>query len=439
MKILIVAMNYGPERSGTAPYTTAWAEHLATRHEVVVLAGPPHYPEWQIHDGYGQWKSESVENGVRVVRLRHFVPSRTSPIHRIAHETSFAARVLTQRIERPDVVLAVSPPLFGARAAASLARRHRVPFGLVVQDLYSAGVRELGSGGNRAAEAIAAIERTVVGRADRVLTIHDRFAAALRERLGARAERVSVVENWAHVPEPARSREEKRAQLGWNDEHVALHAGNMGAKQGLETVVEAARMADAAGLPIRYVLLGDGNQRAALQRLGAGISRLQFLPPADQVGYAEMLNAADTLLVCEKPGVAEMSLPSKLTSYCAAGRPIVAATGSAGATAAALRASQAGVRVPAGDPAVLNAAVLELAGDPQRAARLGRLGREHARLHQGAARAMSAYDRWLEGLESRYATETNGPAPTSNRSALCDRCAAGAGLPGGKDECASCT
>lgn len=399
-KILMVAMNYGPERSGTAPYTTAWAEHLAQNHRVDVVSGPPHYPEWRIHDGYGQWRAESVENEVRILRLRHFVPARTSPLHRVAHETSFAARVLSQRIDRPDVVLAVSPPLFGAGAAARLARRWGVPFGLVVQDLYSDGVRELRSGGGRAADAISRVEQRVVSRADRVLTIHDRFATGLCERLGACADRVSVVGNWAQVPEPVRSRDDERARLGWNGEHVVLHAGNMGAKQGLENVVAAARLADAERLPIRYVLLGDGNQRPALERLGAGIGRLQFLPPADQVGYAEVLNAADTLLVCERPGVAEMSLPSKLTSYCAAGRPIVAATGADGATAAALRASAAGVLVPAGDAAALNTAVLALAAEPQRAAEFGRRGREHARLHQAATQAMAGYDAWLDDLMS---------------------------------------
>ena len=76
-----------------------------------------------------------------------------------------------------------------------------------------------------------------------------------------------------------------RAAHGWpSTDTVALHAGNMGVKQGLENVVEAARLADARGLPIRFVLLGDGNQREALLARAQGITRLQFLdalPEAD--------------------------------------------------------------------------------------------------------------------------------------------------------------
>jgi glycosyltransferase involved in cell wall biosynthesis len=400
LRVLLVAMNYAPERSGTAPYTTAWAEHMARSHQVVVLAGVPHYPEWRVHEGYGQWRSDADEGGVRVIRLRHVVPGRTTPAHRLAHEASFAARVLAQRVGRPDVVLAVSPPLFGAAAAAGLARRAGVPFGLVVQDLYSEGVRELGSAGGGPAGAVDRVEGAVVRSADLVLTIHDRFADRLRTRLGVDPDRVRIVGNWAQVPTAARPRAEQRAELGWTAETVVLHAGNMGAKQGLETVVEAARAADRDALPVRYVLLGDGNQRPALQRLAAGVRRLEFLPPADQQAYAEILNAADVLLVCEKPGVAEMSLPSKLTSYCAAGRPIVAATGADGATATVVTASGAGTVVPPGDPDAVNRAVRELAADPTTAARLAQAGLRYAEQNQAATVSLAGYDRWLAELVS---------------------------------------
>ncbi len=398
LNVLLVAMNYAPESSGTAPYTTAWAEHMAERHRVTVLAGVPHYPEWRVHDGYGRWRAVTVEGGVRVVRLRHVVPGRTTPVHRLLHESSFALRVLTQRLARPDVVLAVSPPLFGGAVAAVLARRFSVPFGLVVQDLYSAGVRELGAARGGAAGAADLVESAVLRRADRVLTIHERFAARLTERLGVAADRVSIVGNWSQVPSPSRPREVQRAQLGWGSDLVALHAGNMGAKQGLEAVVEAARRADADDLPVRYVLLGDGNQRPVLQRLAAGVRRLEFRPPAGPADYAEILNAADVLLVCEKPGVAEMSLPSKLTSYCAAGRPIVAATGAGGGTAAVVAESGAGVVVPPGDPDAINEAVLALAAEPDRAASLAARGREYSRVRHAAVESFAKYDRWVEEL-----------------------------------------
>ncbi len=391
-------MNYGPERSGTAPYTTAWAEDMARRHDVLVLAGVPHYPEWRVHDGYGAWRTDTVEDGVRVRRLRHAVPATTSPARRLAHETSFAARVLTQGLRAPDVVVAVSPPLFGAAAAARLAARFRVPFGLVVQDLYRQGVRELGHRAGRATAALGRLEARVVGSADAVLTNSERFRTTVTTGLGADPDRVSVVGNWSQVPQqPATDRAAVRSALGWGDESVVLHAGNMGAKQGLENVVAAARRVDERGLPLRFVLLGDGNQRRALAAAGADVGHLQFLPPADPGRYADLLAAADVLLINELPGVAEMSLPSKLTSYCAAGRPVLAAVGATGATAEALRASGAGFVVAPGAPDALVDAALGIVADPVGAAARGERGRTHAAANSASA-ALDRYEHWLTEL-----------------------------------------
>lgn len=401
LRVLLVAMNYDPERSGTAPYTTAWAQDMARRHDVLVLAGVPHYPEWRVHDGYGAWHADTVEAGVRVRRLRHVVPSTTSPARRLAHETSFAARVLGQRLPAPDVVAAVSPPLFGAAAAARLAARYRVPFGLVVQDVYGPGLRELGHRPGRAAAALGRLEARVVGSADAVLTISERFRTTVTAALGADPARVSVVGNWSHVPQPGTDRAVVRSAFGWGSESVVLHAGNMGVKQGLENVVAAARRADERGLPLRFVLLGDGNQRRALAAAAAGVSRLQFLPPADQSGYADVLAAADVLLVNELPGVAEMSLPSKLTSYCAAGRPVLAAVGATGATAEALRATGAGVVVPPGAPDALVDAALGIIADPVEAAARGARGRAHADASSARA-ALDRYEHWLTGLVTHH-------------------------------------
>lgn len=398
LRVLLVAMNYAPERSGTAPYTTAWAEDTARRHQVLVLAGVPHYPEWRVHEGYGAWLTQTVENGVRVRRLRHVVPSSTAPARRLAHESSFAARVLSQRLPAPDVVLAVSPPLFGAAAAARLAARFRVPFGLVVQDLYSQGLRELGHGNGRAGDALTGLESRVVRRADAVLTISDRFRATVTCALGADPARVSVVGNWSHLPQARTDRAAVRAELGWGTEHVVLHAGNMGRKQGLGNVVAAARRADERGLPMRFVLLGDGNQRPTLAAAAAGVRRLDFLPPADQDRYADLLAAADVLLVNELPGVAEMSLPSKLTSYCAAGRPVLGAVARNGATAAELHASGAGVVVPPGAPDALVDGALDIVHDPVGAAVLGERGRAHAAAHNSARPALQQYEHWLTRL-----------------------------------------
>ncbi len=404
LKILIIAMNYAPEVSGTAPYTHRMASALARDHEVEVLAGLPHYPEWQLHPGYAGWKRQSVEDGVRVRRLWHVIPRHPNPVSRLLHELTFAARVVTQRVRRPDVVIAVSPPLFGAAAALLVARRLRVPLGLIVQDIYSAGVQELALDqglGRLAAAWIGCVERYVVERAARITTIHDRFAARLLALSRRPDPDITIIRNWTHLPDSSRSPEQQRELLGWGDRHILLHAGNMGEKQGLENIVEAARDTDRRGLPLTYVLLGDGNQRPGLQRLARGVRSIQFLPSADAKEYSSILRAADVLLVNERVGVVEMSLPSKLTSYCAAAWPILAAVSGDGATSEALARSGAGVLAPPGDPSALNDAALTLINDADRAAELGENGRTFAKEHFGEQTAIERYETWIRELASR--------------------------------------
>ena len=138
---------------------------------------------------------------------------------------------------------------------------------------------------------------------------------------------------------------------GWTaDEVIVLHAGNMGYKQGLENVIAAASLAGSQRMPVRFVLLGDGNQRPRLEALAARVPAIEFLPPVDEADFPAVLGAADVLLVNERFGVAHMSVPSKLTSYFSTGKPVLAAADPDGLTAAELSAAGAGVVV---DPAVL--------------------------------------------------------------------------------------
>ncbi|MDQ2853397.1 MAG: WecB/TagA/CpsF family glycosyltransferase, partial [Chloroflexota bacterium] len=177
---------------------------------------------------------------------------------------------------------------------------------------------------------------------------------------------------------------------------VVLHAGNMGLKQGLEQVVEAARRADAVAAPMMFVLMGEGSQRAALEAHAEGITRLRFLPFQPEREVPNVLDAADVLLVSERATVIDMSLPSKLTSYFAAGRPIVAAVPPDGSTAREVLRSGAGVIVPIGDADELNRAVARLKEDPEATQTLGAAGRRYAESTLDLARARKRIDRLLE-------------------------------------------
>jgi glycosyltransferase involved in cell wall biosynthesis len=281
-----------------------------------------------------------------------------------------------------------------------------------VQDLYSAGVAESGQGGDGVARIMRSIESATLRSAKGVAVIHDRFRDYIVDELGVEHPRVQVIRNWSHVhPVAEVDRATVRARFGWGDETIVLHAGNMGAKQGLENVVEAARLADAGQNAVRFVLLGDGNQRAAIQAAAGGIRSVQFIDPLPDGEFEQVLASADVLLVNERPGMAEAAVPSKLTSYFSTGLPVIAATDAGSVTAAEIATSGGGVRVDAGRPRELVDAVLAFRADPAGRAEYGAAGKEFRESTLSAEAAISRFAGWLSALAGHQGDSV--PAPAS--------------------------
>lgn len=411
ISLLVLGANYSPESTGNAPYTTALSRALHRLGVGVrVITTFPHYPEWRIHDGHRGWSSRGKVDEVPVLRLRHFVPRRPTNLRRLLAELSFGGRLALTRWPDAAVVLLVSPSMFSSavamarlRASSLLGRRNP---GTVVwaQDLYSRGLEETATAPGTVARLVAEVESWLFRRADRVVTIHERFRQVVVDRLRVSPDRTVVIRNWTHLaPAGPIDVPAARARFGWQpDETVVLHAGNQGVKQGLENVVAAARVAAEQGSRVRFVLLGDGSQRRRLEELNGDNTALQFIDPLPDDGFAAALRAADVLLVNELPGMAEMSLPSKLTSYFDAGRPIVAATSDGSATAAELERSGGGVRVDPARPDELVKAAESLAADAEARRSMGESGRRYRHVSLSEDEAVSAMLACLEGVAGRF-------------------------------------
>jgi glycosyltransferase involved in cell wall biosynthesis len=278
--------------------------------------------------------------------------------------------------------------------------RRRPAVGIIVHDLYGRGVAETRAVSGLSARAVCAVESAAIRLGDGVAVIHAGFAADLTEHLGVDAHRIREIRNWSHIspPDPSASAAFRNAHRWGADEVVVLHAGNMGYKQGLENVVAAAQLAGRSNSRARFVLLGDGNQRANLETTGAGVCALEFLPPVSNEEFPAALGAADVLLVNERPGVAQMAVPSKLTSYFSSGKPILAATDAAGFTAGELAASGAGVCVPADRPDLLLSEALRLGTDRALGAQLGEAGRRYCDKLLSEESALDLYEQWIKDL-----------------------------------------
>lgn len=382
---------------------------------VRVYTAHPHYPEWEIRAGYGQWTRREDIDEVAVTRFLHYMPSKPDGIRRLLSEVTFGLRLAFARWGRPDVVVLVSPALFATAIATVRARLSRRKPAVViwVQDIYSLGITETGAGGGTVARVMKSVESATLRAASGVVVIHSRFSSYITDVLGVDPDRVQIVRNWTHLePAAAPDVENVRTRHGWTSaETVVLHAGNMGAKQGLGNVVEAARLADEQNLPLRFVLLGNGSRREHLEKKGAGVQRLQFIDSLNDEDFQAALASADILLVNEKVGVSEMAVPSKLTSYFSTGRPVLAATDSHGVTAGEIAGAKAGVVIDAGQPQALVDAALALGKDPELCRDYGFNGLRYREEVLGEEAAIDQYAEWLRSLAEKRARAAGARLP----------------------------
>lgn len=233
-----------------------------------------------------------------------------------------------------------------------------------------------------------------------MVVIHDRFRETVVTEMGVQPAAVTVVRNWSHLDGPVSfDRAAVRAHLGWDDDDVVvLHSGNMGVKQGLENVILAGRRAQERGSAVRFVLLGDGNQRDVLATAAREVPTVQMLGSVPDEQFRKVLGAADVLLVNERPGVAGMAVPSKLTSYFSTGLPVIAATDPGSVTESEVLLSGGGVAVPAGDPDALLRAAEGLAEDTAGAAAMGRAGMHFRATQLSSEAALETYAQLLARL-----------------------------------------
>lgn len=412
--VMLIGINYWPEQTGNAPYTTGLAEHLVAQGcRVTVITGMPYYPQWRVFDEYqGRLRLRERIRGVDVQRFRQYVPSRQSALQRALFEGTFLAHALPfLGSARPDLVVGIVPSLSGGLLAAAAARRYRVPFGLLFQDLVGQGAVQSGiPGGGKVARFTRTVEGALARRAAAIAIVAEGFRPYL-ENLGVDPACIRRVRNWTHIRPPAWPRMETRARLGFPPEAwVCLHAGNMGFKQGLENLLDCARLAQTVAPELLFILVGDGNQRAYLQHAAAALPNVRFLPPQSEEDFPEVLAAADVLLVNQRPSVTDMALPGKLTSYFIARRPVVAAVAPKSETAVELITANAGLVVEAGMPERLLNALRYLAATPHLADEMGENGRRYALEHLTADAALAQLERFICDLAAVHRSNAVAPA-----------------------------
>ena len=352
---------------------------------VTVLTAFPNYPTGIVHDGYrGRFAMEERMDGVRVVRRWVFATPNSGFFKRIVNWLSFVVTSLTaaRTIGPVDVIFVQSPPLPIGLATLAYARLKRAPFVFNVSDIWPQSAIELGVLRNRAAIWVAEkLEMHLYRRAARVTVP----TPGMLERLAARGvprTKLVLLTNGVDTStfKPQAADPELARKLGLDGRKVFLYAGTHGLSQGLDVILEAAKLTDDPN--VLYVLAGEGADKAALvaKATAEGIANVRFLPNQPNSTMPALLNLAYAGIISLRPlDLFRSAFPSKMFESMAVGQPLVAALWGEGAEL--VEAAGCGLVTEPGNPQQLSDAVEALAADPKHAREMGLKGREYVDEH----------------------------------------------------------
>ena len=348
MRIVVWGINYPPEVIGIAPLNGALCEFLTEAgHDVTMLTAFPYYPAWrkQPRDAKKFFQSESI-NGVHVVRCWHYVPSHATTVKRVVHELSFAVTSLLKLLfsPKPELLIVVSPPLLLGVAARLACRLRGGRYIIHVQDLQPDAAIRLGMiRSRRLIDILCRLEAAAYGGAWRVSAISLGMLEALRNR-GVPGGKLLYFPNGVQPSQGVTVGRFRKLNQFSRDRFLAVYSGNLGVKQGLQTLIDAAR--NLKDHPIEMLICGDGPKKAPLLAAAKGLSNVWFKGLLDERTYREMLADADLLLVPLVAGSGNSFFPHKLLSGCAAGKPILAICDLDSELAQIVRTNRCGEVVP---------------------------------------------------------------------------------------------
>ena len=403
MRVLILSINYWPEVTGIGAFTTYRAEHLAAAgHDVEVCTTFPYYPEWRVPAEYsGKLTSTEKHKGVKIVRSCAYIPNPVTPLKRVLHEASFvfAATIRALAQKRPDILLVVSPPLGFAITGILLSRLWRIPYVFDVEDLQPDSAAELGMLPAWAVKLLYMVEKAAYRHARMVTTL----TSSMRKRIvdkGVAEEKVELLEPRMDDSLIDLSPEEGsafRQRFGLGEAFLVTHSGNMGVKQGLDVVLDAAAL-NRGDESMLFLLVGNGADCERIQRRAADLDlrNVRFLPLLDEADFRGVLAASGVCLVTQQHSVSEIAFPSKMVTYLAAGRPVVASVNPDSEVARITRESGAGTVVNAENPDELLGAIRELRSSDL--SKLGENAREYARQRWSSVRVMEHLERSLTAV-----------------------------------------
>jgi colanic acid biosynthesis glycosyl transferase WcaI len=401
MRILVIGSLYEPDLGPSAPLFTLLSENLVRLgHKVTVITMVPHYPSGQVSVEYrGRFLWHSMENGVNVIRVGLPSVNRTKLLQRFLQFLCYQIGATVVSLgQKYDVVLAANPFLtvwFPFFVAVVIRRKPAI---YSVQDVYPNTGISLGIFKYKPVIFLAtALELFCLNHAKIVHIISESFRPDL-EALKVDGHKIVLVHNWVdteliHPIDRSNSfAKDNKLTKGF----VVLYAGNIGRSQGLEHVLLVAEQLTTEK-DIYFVFVGNGSLQEYLSNQAAQrkLANVKFLPFQPRQKLPEVLASAHVSLVSLSKGIGCNSLPSKIYSIFASGRPVLASVDENCETWDLVTRADAGLCVLPENTLGMVQAILRLKNDPKLRERLGNNGRNFAEQHHSPRFAAEQFETLL--------------------------------------------
>lgn len=415
MRILVVSQYFWPENFRINDLVAGLTER---GHEVTVLTGIPNYPDGRVFAGYGYLRKLRQEyHGAKVMRVPLIPRGRGGGARLALNYLSFAfcASALAPFLCRGkfDVIFVFEPsPITVGLPAMVLKRLKSIPILFWVQDLWPESLSATGSVRSEwLLRIVRHLVRFIYRGCDRILVTSRAYFGPI-QKLGVEPNCLrffpqSVETLYQPVGLEPDTPERAFLPAGFR----VMFAGNVGAAQSFETILEAAEKTSEYN-DIQWIIIGDGRRRgwveAEVERRNLGATvHLVGKHPVDAM--PSFFSLADVLLVTlKKEPIFALTIPGKVQSYLACAKPIVAALDGEGSEL--VREAGAGLTCPAEDADALAEAVLTMYRMPEE--RREAMGQSGIRYHEANFARDMLIDRlegWMREVSCKgYAGDANG-------------------------------
>ena len=403
-KILVVTQHFWPENFRINDIVEGFLQDGIA---VDVLCGLPNYPKGEWFPGYSAaGPFEEEWHGARLYRCKEVPRRGNTSVNIFLNYISwpwYAAHALHRLPGGYDAVFCFNTsPVLMCWPAIRYAKKHHIPFTNYVLDIWPENLYSVLNVKNKALRAIAqGVSDALYKKADRLIAMSEPLLQRLCQRTGMPPQKIAVIpqycEDFYAVPQP-----DAALQAQFGGRFNLVFTGTFTPAQSLETVITAVQDARNRGADMLHLLLvGDGMSRAALE------AKVKELHAEDAVTFYGSVPAtdipkftalADALIVClsDSPDLG-LTVPAKVASYMAAGKPVLASMDGAGNAAVA---AAGGLSSPACDAAALADNLLALTRmDAAQHAAMGQSAKEYYLAHYRRSELLRKLEHFI--LEGR--------------------------------------